>query len=66
MREGAGRATTYKAVLLEDFFAFCRELNGQYRNFPTVITPAYFDTRSSSKNLVPEADTNDSNTILLQ
>lgn len=58
--------TTYETLLLEDVLALCRELDGQYRDFPAVIAPAYFGACSSSQNLVSEADSDDSNAILGQ
>lgn len=58
--------TTYQTILLEDFLALCRELNGQDCDFPTVVTPAYFDASSSCQNLVSKADSDGSNTVLVQ
>lgn len=59
-------AITYKAILLEDLFAFCCELNREHCDLPAVIAPPYFDAQSPSKDLVAKADADDANTILLQ
>jgi hypothetical protein len=57
---------THQSILLEYFFAFGRQFNRQNSDLPPVIAPPDASAQRAPKDLVPKADTNDADAVLLQ
>ena len=62
--EGWEEDKAYQAVLLEDFLAFCCQLDIFHGGLPAVRISADFDAHGSADDLVTKADPDDADAVL--